>query len=157
MTAAIASEKRKLEGGSATLRERILAPIGNWLVRQPIKDQFGLTRLTGAFTGGEALGEGTFVFYRALGVKLRQLYGSTETSPYNGMQAPDEVKLHTVGRALPGVEIRISEGGEILVRSGSVFSGYFGLPEASADALRDGWLYTGDAGYLEPDGHLVVL
>lgn len=157
MAAAIASEKRKLEGGQATLRERILGPIGDWLVRTPIKDQFGLTRLTGAFTGGEALGEETFVFYRALGVKLRQLYGSTETSAYNAMQGPDEVKLHTVGRALPGVDIKISDDGEILVRSGSVFSGYFGLPEATAAALRDGWLHTGDAGYLEPDGHLVVL
>jgi long-chain acyl-CoA synthetase len=139
------------------LRERILDPIGEWLVKAPIKDQFGLTRLRGAFTGGEAMGEETFVFYRALGIKLRQLYGQTETSAYNAMQSADEVRLHTVGRALPGVDIKISEAGEILVRSGSVFAGYFGLPEASAEALREGWLYTGDAGYLEPDGHLVVL
>ena len=157
MAASIAAEKRKLEGGQPTLRERLLDPIGEWLVRSPIKDQFGLTRLRGAFTGGEAIGEETFVFYRALGIKLRQLYGQTETSAYNAMQAVDEVQLHTVGRALPGVELKISEAGEILVRSGSVFSGYFGLPDASAESLRDGWLHTGDAGYLEPDGHLVVL
>ena len=157
MAAAITAERRKLEGGRPTLRERVLGPIGNWLVLAPIKDQFGLTRLRGAFTGGEAMGEETFVFYRALGIKLRQLYGQTETSAYNAMQSANEVRLHTVGRALPGVDIKISDAGEILVRSGSVFSGYYGLPEATADALRDGWLHTGDAGYLEADGHLVVL
>ncbi len=157
MAAAIAAEKRKLEGRWPTLRQRMLEPIGNWLVKTPIKDQFGLTRLRGAFTGGEAMGEDTFIFYRALGIKLRQLYGQTETSAFNAIQSADEVRLHTVGRALPGVDIKISDNGEILVRSGSVFSGYFGLPEASAEALRDGWLHTGDAGYLEPDGHLVVL
>jgi long-chain acyl-CoA synthetase len=157
MAAAIAAEKRKLEGGKPTMRERILDLIGEWLVKAPIKDQFGLTRLRGAFTGGEAIGEETFVFYRALGIKLRQLYGQTETSAYNAMQSADEVQLHTVGRALPGVEIKISDGGEILVRSGSVFSGYFRQPAATAEVLRNGWLHTGDAGYLEPDGHLVVL
>ncbi|BAT58540.1 long-chain-fatty-acid--CoA ligase FadD15 [Variibacter gotjawalensis] len=157
MKAAIASEKRKLEGGQATLRERILQPIGEWIVRGPIKDQFGLTRLRGAFTGGEAMGEDTFVFYRALGIKLRQLYGQTETSAYNAMQSVDEVQLHTVGRALPGVEMKINDDGEILVKSGSVFAGYFKNETSSKEALRDGWLHTGDAGYLEPDGHLVVL
>ena len=67
-----------------------------------IKDQLGLTQLRHAYTGGEAIGEDTFVFYRALGVKLRQLYGQTETSAYNAMQSPEEVRLHTVGRPLPG-------------------------------------------------------
>jgi long-chain acyl-CoA synthetase len=157
MAAAIAAEKRKLEGGRPSLRERLLQPIGEALVFGPIKDQFGLTRLRQAYTGGEAMGEDTFIFYRALGIKLRQLYGQTETSAYNAMQSIDEVQLHTVGRPLPGVEMKISDAGEILVRSGSVFSGYFKQEAASAEALRDGWLHTGDAGYLEPDGHLVVL
>ena len=68
----------------------------------PIKDQLGMSRLRNAFTGGEAIGEDTFVFYRALGVRLRQLYGQTESSAFNAMQDPDEVRLHTVGRPLPG-------------------------------------------------------
>jgi long-chain acyl-CoA synthetase len=110
-----------------------------------------------AFTGGEAIGEDTFVFYRALGVKLRQLYGQTESSAYSAMQSADEVRLHTVGRPLPGVDVKISEQGEILLRSGSIFSGYFANEEASREALEDCWLRTGDAGYVEPDGHLVVL
>jgi long-chain acyl-CoA synthetase len=67
------------------------------------------------------------------------------------------VRLHTVGRALPGVEVKIGEGGEILIRSGSVFSGYFNNQSATRETLEDGWLHTGDAGYLEPDGQLVVL
>ena len=106
MNSAIASERRKLEGGAPTVRERLLRPIGEWLVCGPIKDQLGLTRLRHAFTGGEAIGEDTFVFYRALGVKLRQLYGQTESSAFNAMQDDDEVRLHTVGRPLPGVEVK---------------------------------------------------
>jgi long-chain acyl-CoA synthetase len=157
MAHAIAAEKRKLAGQAPTLSQRLLRPLGEWLVTGPIKDQLGLSRVRNAFTGGEAIGEDTFVFYRALGVRLRQLYGQTESSAFNAMQAPDEVRLHTVGRPLPGVEVRIAEGGEIQIRSGSVFSGYHGNEQASRDALEDGWLRTGDAGYLEPDGQLVVL
>ena len=157
MNSALASERRKLEGGAPTLKERLLRPLGEWLVCGPIKDQLGLTRLRNAFTGGEAIGEDTFVFYRALGVKLRQLYGQTESSAFNALQDIDEVQLHTVGRPLPGVEVRISDSGEIMIRSESVFSGYYKQQAASKEALEDGWLHTGDAGYLEPDGHLVVL
>ena len=157
MASAIAAERRKLDGQPPGLAQQFINLLGEWLVYGPIKDQFGLTRLRGAFTGGEALGEDTFIFYRALGIKLRQLYGQTETSAYNAIQSPDEVRLHTVGRPLPGVELRISDSGEILVRSGSVFSGYFKQDEATRESLEDGWLHSGDAGYLEPDGHLVVL
>jgi long-chain acyl-CoA synthetase len=157
MNLAIAGERAKLEGRAPNALQRALRPLGEVLVYGPIKDQLGLTRLRHAFTGGEAIGEDTFVFYRALGVKLRQLYGQTECAAYNAMQDEAEVRLHTVGRPLPGVEARISPAGEILVRSGSVFSGYWHNDEATRAALEDGWLHTGDAGYLEPDGHLVVL
>ncbi|WP_342130509.1 AMP-dependent synthetase/ligase [Hydrogenophaga sp. OTU3427] len=157
MSLAIASEKRKLAGQPPTPQQKLLRPLGEWLVTGPIKDQLGMSRLRNAFTGGEAIGEDTFVFYRALGVRLRQLYGQTESSAFNAMQAPDEVRLHTVGRPLPGVEVKISDGGEILIRSGSVFAGYHQNEAATRDTLEDGWLHTGDAGYLEADGQLVVL
>jgi long-chain acyl-CoA synthetase len=157
MAIALGSERAKLEGRSPTRAQRLLRPLGEWLVYGPIKDQLGLTRLRYAFTGGEAIGEDTFVFYRALGVRLRQLYGQTESSAFNAMHDEGEVQLHTVGKPLPGVQVRISESGEILVRSGSVFAGYWRNDEATHTALEDGWLHTGDAGYLEPDGHLVVL
>ena len=157
MTAALSAERRKLEGGRASLRERLLSPLGEWLICGPIKDQFGLSRLRGAFTGGEAMGEDSFVFYRALGIKLRQLYGQTESSAYSAIQGMDEVRFHTVGRPLPGVGVRISDAGEILIHSGSVFNGYFKQDDATRETLEDGWLHTGDAGYVEPDGQLVVL
>lgn len=157
MNSALAAERRKLEGKQPGLKERLMRQLGEWLVFGPIKDQLGLTRLRSAFTGGEAIGEDTFVFYRALGVKLRQFYGQTESSAFNALQDAEEVRLHTVGRPLPGVEVKISDNGEIMVRSGSVFSGYYKLEKASQEALADGWLRTGDAGYVEPDGHMVVL
>lgn len=157
MQRAVAGERAKLDGRTPGTLDRLIRALGEVLVYGPIKDQLGLARLRHAFTGGEAIGEDTFVFYRALGVQLRQLYGQTESSAFNAMQEPAEVRLHTVGRPLPGVETRISDSGEILVRSGSVFGGYFHNDEASRAALADGWLHTGDAGYLEPDGHLVVL
>ena len=101
------------------------------------------------------MGEDTFVFYRALGIKLLSLYGQTESSAYNAIQSLDEVRLRSDARyrasnSSPAV-------GEILIRSGSVFSGYFKQEEATRQSLEDGWLHTGDAGYVEPDGHLVVL
>ncbi|MGZ5235176.1 MAG: AMP-dependent synthetase/ligase [Caldimonas sp.] len=157
MAIALASERTKLEGGTPTPWQRLLRPLGELLVYGPIKDQLGLTRLRYAFTGGEAIGEDTFVFYRALGVRLRQLYGQTESCAFNAMQDEGEVRLHTVGRPLPGVDVRIGEAGEILIRSGSVFAGYWNDEAASRAALEDGWLHTGDAGYLEADGHIVVL
>ncbi|MBU3654462.1 MAG: long-chain fatty acid--CoA ligase [Limnohabitans sp.] len=157
MDAALRIERHKLTGGTASLADSFTRWLGEWLVYGPIKDQLGLSRLRHAFTGGEAIGEDTFVFYRALGVKLRQLYGQTETSAFNAMQDVDEVRLHTVGRPLPGVEARINDDGEILIKSGSVFQGYYRNEESTRKTLRDGWLHTGDAGYLEEDGHLVVL
>ncbi|PLS20191.1 AMP-dependent synthetase/ligase [Neptunicoccus cionae] len=157
MDRAIAAETRKLNGKSGGALEPLGRFLGEAIVFGPIKDQFGMSRLKNAFTGGEAIGEDTFVFYRALGIKLRQLYGQTENSAINAIQAPGEVRLHTVGKPAPGVEVKIAEDGEILVRSDSVFEGYFNKPEATAEALEGGWLHTGDAGYLEDDGHLVVL
>lgn len=154
---AIAEERRKLNGKDRGALEWLGRFIGELLVFGPIKDQFGMSRLKNAFTGGEAIGEDTFVFYRALGIKLRQLYGQTENSAINAIQAPDEVRLHTVGKPAPGVEVKIADNGEILLKADSVFAGYYQNPAASAETLIDGWLHTGDAGYLEDDGHLVVL
>ncbi|MGF6861225.1 long-chain acyl-CoA synthetase [Rhodobacteraceae bacterium MBR-64] len=157
MDRAIAAETRKLNGKGGGILEPLGRLLGEALVFGPIKDQFGMSRLNNAFTGGEAIGEDTFVFYRALGIKLRQFYGQTEISAISAVQSPNEVRLHTVGTPAPGVEVKIDESGEILLRSDSVFDGYFNKPEASAEALEGGWLHTGDAGYLEENGQLVVL
>ncbi|MBV1896380.1 MAG: AMP-binding protein [Rhodobacteraceae bacterium] len=157
MDRSIEAEKRKLKGVPPGPLDRLGRLLGEWMVFGPIKDQFGLTQLKNAFTGGEAIGEDTFVFYRGLGIALRQFYGQTETSAFTAVQAADEVQLHTVGKPLPGVEAKIAEDGEILLRSGNVFAGYFNNPDATAEALEDGWLRSGDAGYLEDDNHMVVL
>src|SRR5439155_13426127 len=106
---------------------------------------------------GEAIGEDTFLFFRALGVKLKQFYGQTETCALTAAQTEGHVKLHTVGPPMPGVDVRIDDSGEILVRSVSVIDGYFGGDADTDKAIIDGWLHTGDAGYLDPDGELVVL
>lgn len=151
-------ERRALAGTPPGPGAAVLRWLGEQLVFGPIKDRFGLSRVTHAWTGGEAIGEDTFLFYRALGLRLRQLYGQSELSAFATLQSDQEVRLHTVGRALEGVELRISDEGEVLVRSPGVFDGYLpvdGVP--AAQPLRDGWLHTGDAGTLEPDGQLVIL
>lgn len=150
-------EKKRFNDQSPSFLDKIQKVIGEFLVYGPVKDAMGLSRIRTAYTGGEAMGEDTFLFYRSLGVALRQLYGQTESSAFNSTQSKDEVRLHTVGKPLPGVDIKIDDSGEILLKSASNFEGYYKNEKATAEALVDGWLLTGDAGYLEEDGHIVVL
>lgn len=157
MPRAVDLERRLLAGGGLSVADRVIRQLGEWFVYGPIKDHLGLSRAERAFTGGEAMGEDTFLFFRALGIPLKQFYGQTETAALSAAQVEGSVKLHTVGPPMPGVEIRVEESGEILIRSDSVIDGYFDDPEASAKALQDGWLRTGDAGYIDEDGHLAVL
>jgi long-chain acyl-CoA synthetase len=157
MSVAVNIERGRLAGRRPSIGQRLLRAIGETLVFAPIKDHLGLSRAKRAYTGGEALGEDTFVAFRALGINLKQFYGQTETSAMTAIQRDDDVKLHTVGKPLPGVDVRIGDDGEILVRSGAMFPGYHENAAATAEALVDGWLRTGDAGYLESNGDLVVL
>jgi long-chain acyl-CoA synthetase len=157
MAIAVDIERARLAGREPSFLQRLQRVAGEVLVFAPIKDHLGLSRAQRAFTGGEALGEDTFVAFRAMGVNLKQFYGQTETAAMSAIQRDGCVKLHTVGQPLPGVEVKLGERGEIYLRSASVFRGYLGNAEATGDALQDGWLATGDAGYLEPDGDLVVL
>jgi long-chain acyl-CoA synthetase len=157
MPRAIELERKQLAGGKASVSDRLTKMLGEFLIYAPIKDFLGLARAERAFTGGEAMGEDTFLFFRGLGIKLKQFYGQTETCALSAAQTEHQVKLHTVGAAMPDVDIRIDGNGEILIRSVSVVDGYFDDPVATAKAFNEGWLYTGDAGYLEDDGSLVVL
>lgn len=157
MPRAVALERKRLSGGRPTLIERAVDAVGNLLVYAPLRDFLGLTRADRAFTGGEALGEDTFLFFRALRIKLKQFYGQTETCALTAAQSEGQVKLHTVGRPMQGVEVRISDEGEIVVKSPSVIDGYFDDAEGTAKAIADGWLHTGDAGMLDADGDLIVL
>ena len=157
MPRAIERERKRLAGKSPGAVERLSGYLGELLVFGPIKDFLGMTRMHRAYTGGEAMGEDTFLFFRALGIDLRQFYGQTETAALTAAQPEGQVTLHGVGKPMPNVDVRIDDSGEIVVRSGSVIDGYFDDPEATRKALIDGWLHTGDAGYLEPSGQLVVL
>ena len=157
MPKAIELERKRLAGERVGLAERVRDRIGEILVYGPIKDFLGLSRAERAFTGGEAMGEDTFLFFRGLGIKLKQFYGQTETAALSAAHVEGSVKLHTVGKPMPNVEVKVDDSGEILVRSASVIDAYADDPEASAKAFGGGWLHTGDAGYIEPDGDIVVL
>ncbi|WP_099867376.1 AMP-dependent synthetase/ligase [Pararhizobium haloflavum] len=157
MPFAVELERARLAGHKPSLGERLRHRVGDILIYGPIRDQLGLARVERPYTAGEAIGEDIFLFFRALGLNLRQFYGQTENCALAVAQAPDDISLSTVGRAFPGVEVKIDENGEILVRGDNVFDGYHDNPQATAEALRDGWLHTGDAGYLDGNGEIVVL
>ncbi len=131
--------------------------LADWMVFQMIKDHLGLRHLRRAYTGGAALGPDVFRFFHALGVNLKQIYGQTEVSGIAVLHRDGDIKFQTVGTPIPGTEINIDESGEILVRSDSVISGYYRNEEATRESLIDGWLHSGDAGYFDDDGHLVVI
>jgi len=122
-----------------------------------IQDRLGFLRLRKAYTAGAALGPDVFRFFHALGINLKQGYGQTETAGIFCFHRDGDIKFETVGTPFPGVEVRISDKGEILVRGDIVCRGYYRRDEATRQAISDGWLHTGDAGYLDPDGHLVII
>lgn len=135
---------------------RLLYGLGEVAVFQPLRDKLGLSRLRSAYTSGAALSPDAVRFFRAIGVNLKNLYGSTE-GILHSVHRDDDLKFGSVGRPAPGVEIKIAEDGEILIRSASVFTGYYKDAETTAEKLRDGWFHTGDAGYIDEDGHLIYL
>ncbi len=147
-----------MEGKSVSLTDRILYFIGNVLVYGPLKNTMGFSRMRLAYTAGEAIGPEIFEFFRSLGINVKQLYGQTEASVYITMQADNDVKPDTCGPPFPGVEIKLSESGEIIYKSPGVFKGYYKNPEAtSSTRTDDGWVFTGDAGYFDNDGHLKII
>ncbi len=153
---ATAAEARA-RGGRPSLAARIRHRVADWTVFRPIRDQLGLDKVRRAYTGGAALGPDVFGFFHAIGVNLKQLYGQTEVSGISVVHRDGDIRFHTVGTPFPETEIRISDEGEILCRSPAVFAGYFRNPEATAETLENGWLHSGDAGYFEENGHLVVI
>jgi long-chain acyl-CoA synthetase len=136
---------------------RLLYALGKFFVYGPLKDQMGFRNVRLAYTGGAALGPEVFQFYRTLGINYKQIYGLTECGALATYQPDGDVRLDTVGKPLPGVELRTSEAGEVLLKSRSVFVGYYKNPAATQATLKDGWLYTGDAGFIDQDGHLVIV
>jgi long-chain acyl-CoA synthetase len=147
----------RMSGKKMPIKLGFLAWLGKQIIFRPLVNQIGLLRLRRAYTGGAALGPELFTFYQAIGVNLKQIYGQTEIVGIAYMHRDGDVRPDTVGKPLPGTECRISEKGEILSRSASVTPGYYKLPEKTAELLKDGWLHSGDAGYIDENGHLVVI
>jgi long-chain acyl-CoA synthetase len=136
---------------------RLKYTLARLIVFEELKDHLGLRFIKRAYTGGAALGPDVFRFYHAIGVNLKQVYGQTESAGLSVIHRDGQIKFQTVGSPLPNTEVRIAANGEILVKGPSVFIGYYRNPEATAETLRDGWLHSGDAGYFDEDGHLVVI
>jgi long-chain acyl-CoA synthetase len=124
-------------------------------VFRPLRDHLGLLRAERVYSGGAALGPDVMRWFHGLGVPLKQVYGSTEVGITVCHQA--HIKPETMGQPNPGVEIRIAEGGEIQTRADSVFLGYFKDPDATEAAFDGDWCRSGDEGYFDSDGHLVVV
>ncbi|MBW2138135.1 MAG: AMP-binding protein [Deltaproteobacteria bacterium] len=132
----------------------------NWIagitLQKKLKDHLGMSRLRHAYTGGAAMGPDHFRFFHALGVNLKQIYGQTEIAGISIVHRDGDVKFDTVGTPIPETEVRITEDGEIISRSPSVFQGYYKNEEATRSTLVEGWLHSGDRGFIDEEGHLVV-
>ena len=147
-----------LDGKPIGFGDRLLYGLGQLLVYGPLLNTLGFSRIRVAYTAGEAIGPDIFVFYRSIGVNLKQLYGSTEASVSITAQPDGEVLPDSVGRPSPEVEIKITEAGEVMFRSPGVFVEYYKNPEETANTkTADGWVHTGDAGFFSDDGHLRII
>jgi long-chain acyl-CoA synthetase len=147
-----------LDGKPVSALERVQYWAGDLLVYGPLRNVLGMSRVRVAYTAGEAIGPDLFKFYRSIGINLKQLYGSTETSVFVCVQPNGQVKSDTVGPAVPGVELKFTPARELLIRSPGLFKEYYKNPQATMEAKdRDGWFHTGDAGYFDPDGHLKII
>ncbi|RMG61360.1 MAG: long-chain fatty acid--CoA ligase [Deltaproteobacteria bacterium] len=147
----------KFQKKEPPLSLKIKYKLAYWLLFRALKDRLGLLRIRTAYTGGAALGPDVFRFFHAIGVNLKQIYGQTEISGISCVHRDDDINFDSVGKPIPETEIIISERGEILSRSPSVFMGYYKNEEATKETLEGGWLHSGDAGYFTEDGHLVVI
>ena len=147
-----------MDGQPVGTLDRLKYAIGNLAVYGPLRNSLGFNRVRVAYTAGEAIGPDLFTFYRSIGINLKQLYGSTETAVFVCLQPDHAVKADTVGVPIEGVEIRVADNGELMVRSPGLLKGYYRNPQATAEVLTaDGWYHTGDAGFLDASGQLKII
>ena len=152
---------RKLAGETASPWLRLAGRIGDWCIFHPLRDKLGFTRLRAAYTAGGALSPDAMRFFHALGINLKQIYGLTEVTGSGTIHYDGEIKTASVGRPPPGISVRAAEDGEIRIGGPTVFQGYYKNPAATAQAIvaenGERWFRTGDAGYIDDDGHLIYL
>ncbi len=147
-----------LDGRPVGMLDRMLYGVGNLLVYGPLRNVLGMSRIRVAYTAGAAIGPDLFRFYRSIGINLKQLYGSTETCAYVCLQPDGGVRFDTVGQAAPGVEIRIADNGEVLVRGPMLLKEYYKRPDATLESIDpEGYFRTGDAGFFDDAGQLKII
>ncbi len=147
-----------MSGKSVGGIDRLLYALGNLMVYGPLRNNLGMSRVRVAYTAGEAIGPDLFSFFRSIGINLKQLYGSTETAVFVCLQPDHEARADTVGVPCEGVEIKVADNGEILVKSPGLLREYYKSPAATAEVLTaDGWYHTSDAGFLDAHGHLKII
>lgn len=147
-----------LDGKPVGLGDRLQYALGNLMIYGPLKNVLGMSRIRVAYTAGAAIGPDLFRFYRSIGINLKQLYGQTETCAYVCLQPDGEIKLDSVGKPAPSVEVKLADSGEILVKGPMVFQSYWKRPDATAESINDdGYFMTGDAGFFDEDGHLKII
>jgi long-chain acyl-CoA synthetase len=138
--------------------DRILYALGNVMVYGPLRNTLGFSRVRVVYTAGEAIGPDLFTFYRSIGINMKQLYGSTETAVFVCLQPDNEARADTVGVPISGVQIRVADNGEIMVKSAGLLKEYYKNPAATAEVLTaDGWYHTSDAGFIDAAGHLKII
>jgi len=147
-----------MDGKPVSFGDKLSYALGNLFVYGPLRNTLGLSRVRVAYTAGEAIGPDLFTFYRSIGINLKQLYGSTETAVFVCLQPDNEAKADTVGVPIAGVEIKLTDSGEILIKSPGLLKEYYKNPAATAEVLdASGWYHTGDAGFLDAGGHLKII
>ena len=141
-----------------SLRRPAALRLGNVLIYGPLRNVLGMSRIRVAYTAGAAIGPDLFRFYRSIGINMKQLYGATETCAYVCLQPDGDIKLDSVGKPAPGVEVKIADNGEVLVRSAAMLKEYYKRPDATAESIDgEGYFHTGDAGIFDADGHLKII
>ncbi|MCW0037946.1 AMP-binding protein, partial [Acinetobacter baumannii] len=147
-----------LDGKKVGALDRLKYALGDLCIYGPLRNAMGLSRIRVAYTAGAAIGPELFRFFRSIGINLKQLYGQTETCAYVCIQRDGQVELSSVGQAAPGIELKIADNGEVLLKGVSVLKEYYKRPDATAEVVdADGWFHTGDAGVIDASGQLRII
>jgi len=147
-----------LDGKPVSSLDRLKYKLADLTIYGPLRNAMGLSRIRVAYTAGAAIGPELFRFFRSIGINLKQFYGQTETCAYVCLQRDGQVDLNSVGQAAPGIELKLADNGEVLVKGVSVLKEYYKRPDATAEVIdADGWFHTGDAGVIDTHGQLRII